>query len=62
MLYYRWYNALQVMLQGVLESLILRDRLQYLEEKGIKAHLVKAFDDYISPRNIAIVAFKNDPK
>lgn len=50
------------MLQGVLESLILRDRLQYLEEKGIKAHLVKAFDDYISPRNIAIVAFKNDPK
>ena len=46
------------MLQGVIEMLILLDRVQYLKERGMKTLLVKAFDDNISPRNTAIVAFK----
>jgi len=53
-----WYNALQVMMQGVLESLILRDRKEYLLELGIHCQLISLFDDEISPRNIALLAWK----
>ncbi|XP_067936319.1 methyltransferase-like protein 25B [Watersipora subatra] len=56
--YIRWYDALQVMLQELLEFVILRDRQQYLREKGYLCQLVSLFDDKISPRSIAIIAQK----
>lgn len=46
------------MLQGVLESILLHDRVQYLRERGFEAKLVSVFEDHISPRNIAIYAKK----
>ena len=59
---YRWHCAifqcLQVVLQGVLESLILKDRQEYLLEHGLEAQLLPILDDNISPRNVAIVAYK----
>ena len=55
-------------LQGPLESLVLLDRLLFMEECGVTmetlkqdntthAHvkLVPLFDDYVSPRSIALV-------
>lgn len=52
---------LQVLMQGVLETIILQDRRQYLEERGFESGLVAVFDESISPRNIAIVASKIAP-
>jgi hypothetical protein len=50
-------QGLQTCIQGVLEGLILKDRLAVLLERGIhSAKLVPTFDPYISPRNIALVA------
>ena len=56
--YFRWYNTLQVMMQEVLEYIILLDRQQYLIEKGHQCQLMSVFDDKISPRSVAIVAYK----
>ncbi|KAK2151013.1 hypothetical protein LSH36_379g01024 [Paralvinella palmiformis] len=52
------FTCLQVVLQGVLESLILKDRQEYLLEHGLEAQLLPILDDNISPRNVAIVAYK----
>jgi len=50
------FTFLQFCLQGVIESLILQDRKQWLIEHGIQCELVPIFDDILSPRNIAIFA------
>ena len=53
------FQCLQVILQGVLESLILVDRLIFLKECELHAEIIPVMDDFISPRNIAIVAWKS---
>lgn len=48
-------------MQGVLESLILTDRLAFLKEAGfLEATLQPVFDPLISPRNMALVVH-SDP-
>jgi len=54
--YIEWYTALQVLIQAVLETIILRDRQLYLLEQGVLCKLIAVFDDGISPRNVALVA------
>jgi len=55
-------TGLQFLLQGVIEELVAMDRVCYLNECGIKnVKLVRIFDGGISPRNIAICAFKTNP-
>ena len=49
-------QALQVCMQGVLESLVLLDRRSFLKEHQLAADLVPVFDDNISPRNMALLA------
>lgn len=55
-----FYNlqALQVVMQPVLESLLIVDRYSFLLEHGLDVHLIPVFNDFVSPRNMAIVAFK----
>ena len=54
-------TGLQFLLQGVIEELVAMDRVSYLHECGIKkVNLVRIFDGSISPRNIAICAFKTN--
>ncbi|CAD5123316.1 DgyrCDS11674 [Dimorphilus gyrociliatus] len=49
-------TCLQVMLQSVIETLILIDRVYFLKENGsYDVNLLNVFDDKISPRNVAIV-------
>ncbi|XP_064645436.1 probable methyltransferase-like protein 25 [Lineus longissimus] len=52
-------TALQVILQPVIESLITIDRVIYLNERGIPAEIVPLFDEFVSPRNLAIIAKKS---
>lgn len=56
--------ALQHVAGPVIESLILVDRILYLEEQDENVHtaLIPLFDACISPRNLAIVAWKEGPK
>lgn len=54
-------QALQVCLQGPLESLLLLDRLLFFEAAPLTtAQLVPLFSDLISPRNVALVGVKGD--
>ena len=50
-------QALQVSMQGVLESLVLLDRLVCVREWGVKGELVPVFDERISPRNMAMILY-----
>ena len=51
---------LQYCLQGVLETLILTDRVAFLREMGVyDCEAVPLFDDELSPRNVALVATRN---
>lgn len=51
-------TALQVLLQPVLESLIYLDRRWWLTEQGLISDIIPVFDEFISPRNLALVAMK----
>ncbi|CAH1788871.1 unnamed protein product [Owenia fusiformis] len=51
-------TALQVVLQPVLETLITLDRMIFLRENGISAEIKPIFDEYVSPRNLALLANK----
>ncbi|XP_045184754.2 uncharacterized protein LOC123542814 [Mercenaria mercenaria] len=51
-------TALQYLLQPVIESLIYLDRKQWLCEQGLHADVIPVFDELISPRNLALVAWK----
>ncbi|ELR23314.1 uncharacterized protein ACA1_068980 [Acanthamoeba castellanii str. Neff] len=55
------WAALQMLLNPLLESLLLLDRLLYIEEfktTYVRAELLPLFDVVHSPRNVAIVAHK----
>lgn len=54
------FTTLQFALQAPLESLVLLDRLFFLQERGIDAELVELFDPVVSPRNICIVARRKE--
>lgn len=52
--------SLRAMMSQVMESLLLLDRLLYLEEfEGVKASLFPIFDPFESPRNMVLVASKS---
>uniref|UniRef100_A0A6B2L574 Methyltransferase domain-containing protein n=1 Tax=Arcella intermedia TaxID=1963864 RepID=A0A6B2L574_9EUKA len=55
------YLSLQNCLSGVCESLVMMDRYFYLEEKGNKMVnlIVPVFHQQTSPRNLAIISYKN---
>ncbi|XP_035828544.1 methyltransferase-like protein 25 isoform X2 [Aplysia californica] len=54
------WTCLQVIIQPVVESLVYRDRLVWLKERGhFDSRIVPVFDDLISPRNLALVAIKS---
>ncbi|KAL1920542.1 uncharacterized protein VTP21DRAFT_919 [Calcarisporiella thermophila] len=50
--------ALRSILGPVLESLILLDRMLYLQEQGVQAQMWPLFDRVISPRNFVVVGIK----
>ena len=54
--------ALRAALGPLLETLIILDRLLFLQEQGsaLEACLLPIFDPKISPRNVAIIAKKID--
>ncbi|KHJ99476.1 hypothetical protein OESDEN_00512 [Oesophagostomum dentatum] len=54
-------HCLRLLLAPFVEQLIIRDRVQYLEEHGHSAAVVPLFNPRISPRNFAIIAMKNYP-
>lgn len=55
----RVWTALQMVIVPVIESLLLIDRLLYLEESAeVEASIVPLFDAKLSPRNMAVVAIK----
>lgn len=54
------FTLIRYMLAPAIESIILLDRLLYLQEQCItNAYLVKLFDPVISPRCYGIIAIKN---
>ena len=63
------FYSLRAVLAPVIESCILLDRLVYLKEQAevvagkqrITAELVPLFDPSISPRNMAIIAYRGLP-
>jgi hypothetical protein len=51
----------RTMMSGILEAIIIMDRLIYLyEESCANVSLLKIFDASVSPRNIAIIATKDE--
>uniref|UniRef100_A0A3Q1FLJ1 Methyltransferase like 25B n=1 Tax=Acanthochromis polyacanthus TaxID=80966 RepID=A0A3Q1FLJ1_9TELE len=52
------YFSLALLLAPVVETLVLLDRMIYLQEKGVDSQLVPLFDPNFSPRNFVLVALK----
>ncbi|RYR50286.1 hypothetical protein Ahy_A07g036890 isoform C [Arachis hypogaea] len=54
--------SLRASLGPLLETLILLDRLLFLQEQDstVEAYLLPIFDPMISPRNVAVIAKKTD--
>ncbi|XP_074540339.1 methyltransferase-like protein 25B [Halichoeres trimaculatus] len=52
------YFSLSLLLAPVVETLVLLDRMIYLQENGVDSHLVPLFDPNFSPRNFVLVALK----
>ena len=52
---------MRAQLAGLIESLLLVDRLLYLEEHGLVASVEPLFDPSISPRNCCLVAVRVPP-
>ncbi|KAM7421601.1 hypothetical protein PAMA_015648 [Pampus argenteus] len=52
------YFSLALLLAPVVETLVLLDRMIYLQENGVDSQLVPLFDPNISPRNFVLVALK----
>ncbi|XP_042485308.1 protein RRNAD1 [Macadamia integrifolia] len=57
------YWSLRAALGPLLETLILLDRLLFLQEQGnlVEATVVPIFNPRLSPRNVAIIAWKKEP-
>ena len=50
-------------MQGVLETLLLKDQEQFLMEGGLSSvELLPVFSPHISPRNIAVLATSSNNK
>lgn len=61
------FYLMRMCLSPVVESLILLDRLMFLAENGFcnqlgEAFLVRMFDSVVSPRCMALIAFRYDNK
>ncbi|XP_034030273.1 protein RRNAD1 [Thalassophryne amazonica] len=52
------YFSLALLLAPVVETLVLLDRMIYLQENGVDSQLVPLFDPIFSPRNFVLVALK----
>ncbi|XP_075994420.1 methyltransferase-like protein 25B isoform X2 [Genypterus blacodes] len=52
------YFSLSLLLAPVVESLVLLDRMIYLQENGVDSRLVPLFNPNLSPRNFVLVALK----
>ncbi|XP_062278408.1 protein RRNAD1 [Scomber scombrus] len=52
------YFSLSLLLAPVVETLVLLDRMIYLQENGVDSQLVPLFDPNMSPRNFVLVAHK----
>lgn len=54
------YWTLRACLGPLVETLLLLDRLLFLQEQGgsLKAMMLPIFDPILSPRNVAIIAHK----
>ncbi|KAJ3598111.1 hypothetical protein NHX12_001625 [Muraenolepis orangiensis] len=52
------YFSLALLLAPAVETLVLLDRIIYLQENGVKSKLVPLFDPELSPRNFVLVAMK----
>ncbi|CAH8565224.1 unnamed protein product [Dicrocoelium dendriticum] len=52
------YHVFRLMLAPAIETVILLDRLLWLQERGHPCCLVRLFDYGISPRNLALVALR----
>ncbi|XP_068179082.1 methyltransferase-like protein 25B isoform X2 [Antennarius striatus] len=53
------YFSLTLLLAPVVETLVLLDRMIYLQENGVDSQLVALFNPNFSPRNIVLVALKD---
>ncbi|KAF3839131.1 hypothetical protein F7725_017848 [Dissostichus mawsoni] len=52
------FFSLALLLAPVVETLVLLDRIIYLQENGVDSRLVPLFDPNLSPRNFVLVALK----
>ncbi|KAK5921592.1 hypothetical protein CgunFtcFv8_018946 [Champsocephalus gunnari] len=52
------FFSLALLLAPVVETLVLLDRIIYLQENGVDSRLVPLFDPNLSPRNVVLVALK----
>lgn len=52
------FFSLALLLAPLVETLILLDRLLYLQEQGFYAELLPIFNPQLSPRNLVLVATK----
>ncbi|XP_024124235.1 protein RRNAD1 [Oryzias melastigma] len=52
------YFSLTMLLAPVVETLVLLDRMIYLQENGVDSQLVPLFNPNFSPRNFVLVAMK----
>ncbi|XP_049438731.1 protein RRNAD1 [Epinephelus fuscoguttatus] len=52
------YFSLSLLLAPVVETLVLLDRMIYLQENGVDSQLVPLFNPNFSPRNFVLVALK----
>ncbi|XP_035019905.2 protein RRNAD1 [Hippoglossus stenolepis] len=53
------YSSLALLLAPVVETLVLLDRIIYLQENGVDSQLVALFHPNFSPRNLVLVALKH---
>ncbi|KAK6760175.1 hypothetical protein RB195_021608 [Necator americanus] len=51
-------HCLRLLFAPIIEQIMIRDRVQYLEEFGHSVAVVPLFDPRISPRNFALIAMK----
>uniref|UniRef100_A0A8C9TT96 Methyltransferase like 25B n=1 Tax=Scleropages formosus TaxID=113540 RepID=A0A8C9TT96_SCLFO len=52
------YFSLVLLLAPVVETLVLLDRMLFLQERGLQSQLVPLFDPAFSPRNLVLVAVR----
>ncbi|XP_061574496.1 protein RRNAD1 [Cololabis saira] len=52
------YFSLALLLAPVVETLVLLDRMIYLQENGVDSQMVPLFNPTLSPRNLVLVALK----